>query len=253
MLGHYAKNVLLTFQRYPANFAGRMPSLIRLYKTWRHYRLRGKNSLADYVPWITFEARFLLEGVLTPNTTVFEWGSGSSTMFYALRCREVVSVEHNRKWYEAVMASLQAREIANCECVLRPPQRADGLSTNPDDPESYASASEEFTGFSFRDYVHTINHFPNQYFDLVAIDGRARPSCLLHARSKVKRNGYLLLDNSERPHYERAKSLLAGWQEWKFYGPGPYNSDFWETTIWKRRRGTSASISLNESGGLPSP
>jgi hypothetical protein len=102
------------------------------------------------------------------------------------------------------------------------------------DPQSYASSAEEYSGHSFRQYVVTVDDFPDQFFDFVAIDGRARPSCIQHARAKVKIGGYLMLDNSERPSYQPSVQLLSRWERRQFYGPGPYNAYFWETTFWRR-------------------
>jgi hypothetical protein len=124
----------------------------------------------------------------------------------------------------------------NCERRLVSPKKALTFNGSPDDPRAYCSSDEQYNGYSFRDYVSSIDSFPDQYFDIVAIDGRARPSCILHARLKVKVGGYLLLDNSERSHYQEAKKLLSGWEKQVFYGAGPYNYYFWETSIWQRLR-----------------
>jgi hypothetical protein len=40
------------------------------------------------------------------------------------------------------------------------------------------------------------------------------------------------LDNSERHHYKRrAKDLLPGWERRVLFGPGPYDTYFWETAF----------------------
>lgn len=69
----------------------------------------------------------------------------------------------------------------------------------------------------------------------MAIDGRARPSCLAHAWRKVKPGGHLLLDDSEREHYAAAARPLAGWPRRDLFGPGPYLRIFFRTTIWGPR------------------
>jgi hypothetical protein len=47
-------------------------------------------------------------------------------------------------------------------------------------------------------YAAFIDRFPDHSFDLVIIDGRARAACIQHAIPKVKKGGYLLVDDSER-------------------------------------------------------
>lgn len=46
-----------------------------------------------------------------------------------------------------------------------------------------------------------IKKFPDNYFDIVLVDGRSRPSCLFHSLNKVKKGGLLVLDNAEREYY----------------------------------------------------
>lgn len=40
--------------------------------------------------------------------------------------------------------------------------------------------------------------FPNEYFDLILIDGRVRMNCLKNATPKLKVGGVLIFDNSDR-------------------------------------------------------
>jgi hypothetical protein len=87
---------------------------------------------------------------------------------------------------------------------------------------------------NFYRYVNSINAFQDESFELVFIDGRARSSCMLVARSKVKPGSYIMLDNSERNYYSCSKKLLADWERTDFFGPGPYGQDFWQTSIWRK-------------------
>jgi predicted O-methyltransferase YrrM len=77
---------------------------------------------------------------------------------------------------------------------------------------------------------------PDQSFDVIVADGRARPACLRVAMPKLKPGGLLVLDNAERPWYARARAMVdaAGWKRKDHVGPGPYNQSFWETVIWQR-------------------
>ena len=50
---------------------------------------------------------------------------------------------------------------------------------------------------------------------------------------KVKRNGYLLLDNSERLTYKSAMEKLKKYERIDFLGFGPQLITFWKTTVWK--------------------
>ena len=53
--------------------------------------------------------------------------------------------------------------------------------------------------------------------------------------------GYLLLDDSDRSTYEPVERLLSTWEKHEFYGPGPYNTMFWSTSIWRKTQTASRS------------
>src|ERR1035437_5170281 len=59
-------------------------------------------TITDFVPWMNFNAISLLNKYLTKDMTVFEWGSGSSTLFLSQRVYKVISIEHNKEWYSKV-------------------------------------------------------------------------------------------------------------------------------------------------------
>jgi hypothetical protein len=72
---------------------------------------------------------------------------------------------------------------------------------------------------------------------MVVVDGRARPSCIFHSLKKVKPDGYLVIDNSEREYYlTKLQKLLAVWEKKDFYGPVPFNYQFSQTTIFQKRK-----------------
>lgn len=203
------------------------------YAAWRKSLQIGRNPLTDEAPWINFEVRSFIESVLTAESIVFEYGSGGSTLFYSKRAKRVFSVEHEPDWFERVKSALTERGFANCDLVLIPPERANSTET-PENWEAYISTDEHYKGYSFCKYVASIDSFPEEFFDFVAIDGRARQSCIYHARPKVKVGGFLMLDDSDRPQYQRAKGLLSDWAPLEFYGPIPYHDVFSQATIWKR-------------------
>jgi hypothetical protein len=212
-------------------------ALVTDFASWQR-SLRGAASpLADEQPWITFGARHFLERVLTGEMAVFEYGAGGSSLFLARRVRTGFSVEHDAAWSALVTRELAARRLTGWQVQLIEPGPSDGRPGDPGRCEDYTSGDLRFSGRRFREYAASIDRFADGHFDLVLLDGRARPSCFRHAVSKVKRGGYLLLDNAERPYYQVIHDGLpaTGWQRHDFPGPGPYNLRFWRTCIWQRR------------------
>jgi hypothetical protein len=194
--------------------------------------------LADPKPWMCFPAVEQLERLVNANARVFEYGSGGSTIFFARRAAEVVSVEHDQAWHQRILAEIDRLQLANVRYELVEPE------VNPEfergriaDPHAYVSDDERYIGKTFRNYAQAIDAFPDGYFDVVIVDGRARPSCILHARSKVRPGGVLILDQSERRYYlAQGASLLdpAQWRSARYMAPQPCYLHFTEAAFFYR-------------------
>lgn len=208
--------------------------LWKWYPAWKASLAPGHNSMADERPWITFAAAAFIESRLSPSARVFEWGSGGSSLFFARRVAAVVSVEHDAPWFELVRETMRMRGLENWEGYLELP-RPDPSAAHrrADAGDSYVSSDAAYRGCTFEEYVSRIDAFPDRSFDVVMIDGRARPSCLRHALPKLHPGGLLVWDNSERDHYrEVIETIPATFQRFDFPGPAPYLRHFSRTTAW---------------------
>lgn len=206
---------------------------IRFYAEWKATLNEGRSPVSDRRPWMCFEAINFLERILTINSKVFEFGSGGSTLFLVSRVKHLVSVEHDPEWYAQISDLLQNTPKERYEYLLMPPYVTDSVCSDYTDPLGYCSSDENYRNSNFRNYCLSIERYPDGHFDLVIIDGRARPSCIYHALRKITPGGYLLLDNSDRDTYTQGKTLLGYWQSRRFFGPVPYTRQFNETTFWQ--------------------
>jgi hypothetical protein len=165
---------------------------------------------------------------------VFEYGAGGSTLFFVKRVKEVISVEHDPNWFALVSKKLKQDGYQNWHGYLVNPTE-DNLffSKNPSNSDSYISKLDNFSGKSFSNYVKIIENYPNDYFDVILIDGRARPSCFKHSILKIKPNGYILWDNTDRDYYFPAMQLAPlSYSCMDFPGPSPYVNFFTKTSVW---------------------
>ena len=185
------------------------------------------------IPWLTYGAIGFIEAHIEKDWSVFEWGSGGSTLYFLDKgVKWLTTIEHDWSW----MIKLP---IIGAVCISLkhiPPEPA-GLGINPCYPEDYYSSDIEFKSHKFEKYAKAIDDFKDESLQLVLVDGRARPSCVKHAIPKVAKGGYLVLDNSERLHYFIAQGLLKepDWKIYRFAGHGPYSDTEWETTIYQKR------------------
>jgi len=215
-------------QVYWLDAAIKEPRLARWYFHWRS-SLDGRHSpLDDELPWITYGAINWLASHLTKEMTIFEWGSGGSTMFFARRAKQVITIEHDPGWYQKVNHVLQRKPHENVFFRLIEPMRSENIDA------WYISTDSRYIGHSFEQYIKTIDTYSDGFFDIVVVDGRARPGCIRHAIAKIKKGGYLVLDNSERIEYQTGWNLVQEWKNVKIWGPGPYNGYPWETRIWQK-------------------
>ncbi|KGM17062.1 hypothetical protein N867_10545 [Actinotalea fermentans ATCC 43279 = JCM 9966 = DSM 3133] len=150
----------------------------------------------------------MLEANVSPDSKVFEFGGGGSTMWFSDRVGTVVTVEHDPTWAQSLIAATDGNPRTNILVH--------------DDSDGYAN------------YVEAIRAFPDEYFDVIVVDGRERVRCTAEAAAKVRPGGLLLLDDSERPRYAGAHNLLAGWPSQVITGLAPFKPQAGTTTVWRR-------------------
>ena len=209
------------------------PSYARYAFRWLR-SIRTKSNFSDPEPWVTFKAIDFFAQLSLLEKNVFEYGSGTSTLYWLKRGALCVSVEHDAKWYARVKQLLQ--EEAKMDYRFAPPENRDGVQS-PDfaDPDQFLSSDRDYSGVDFRKYVTQIDEFPDEFFDVVLVDGRARPSCVKRSYRKVKLGGLLVLDNSDRDYYLRDTiDLLSGFKRTVFRGPTPGTHVFSETSVFTR-------------------
>jgi hypothetical protein len=215
-----------------------LKAIFKFAGSWYRFNDPTKNSINEKIPWVCFSAIERIKKIIRRDMIVFEYGSGGSTLFWASRVKEVVSVEHDRFWYEKMRTELSNHNITNIKYILseaEPDNKFTGKSFEK--PADYISSDESFTGKKFEAYAKQIDHFADQFFDMVVVDGRARPSCILHALKKVRTNGFLIVDNTDRKYYLEPFQFNNGnWNRWDFTGPSPYNYDFSKTTILQKKK-----------------
>lgn len=213
---------------------GHHPREIRFSHLWLRSLLPGHSPVADELPWITFRAIRWLIAYLKPEMRAFEYGAGGSTFFLAKRVAELVSVEHDEAFHATIAGRLRSQGINNCRLLLRRPEKRtqNGVTKGSYGPDTFWSFEPTHAGEWFENYVKLIDEYPDEHFDLVMVDGRCRTACVKRALSKIKPGGALLLDNSERPAYAGARSLLDRYPHLDLFGIVPWNLVPYQTSVW---------------------
>jgi len=168
-----------------------------------HNVLNAKTPLDLELPWFSYAAIDFLEEFLEPHMTVFEYGSGGSTLFFARRARSVLSVEDNDRWHELVTSRLELKGLVNASMKLC--------------PFDFKSAA----GFDQSDYLLAM---PDDRFDIIVVDGSEewnliRPICFEKAQKHVKKGGVIVVDDSWRYPELRERHQAKDFQVFQSVGP----------------------------------
>ncbi|GAB4492180.1 MAG: hypothetical protein OHK0019_13570 [Saprospiraceae bacterium] len=224
---------------------------LRFAKNWEHFRQiwsyqkrwknsfsNGRNSVTDELPWLNFPALDFLEKNMRPEYRVFEFGGGGSTLFFCKNVAEVATVEDHSGWFETLTQTIQTKGYQNWKGFFVAPEPfQSGKPRTKENPDDFVSGAKGMEHLSFEQYARTIDQFPANYFDLVLVDGRARPSCIQQAIPHLKIGGLLVVDNTERDYYlARFQDIIA--KKFKIetdvFAPVAYTPDFTKTTILRK-------------------
>jgi predicted O-methyltransferase YrrM len=155
-----------------------------------------------HVPWFTYPAIDYLASLDFSGASVFEFGCGASTLWWARRARSVTAVELDEAW----LRRLETRVPGNAQLVFCP------------DGGRYPKVISEL----------------GRTFDVVVIDGAERHRSAQESLAFVSDGGLVILDNSD--WYPNTARLLrsAGLAQIDFIGFGPLNSYCWATSLFVR-------------------
>ena len=165
-----------------------------VYNRLKNYFFEKNN---EDLPWLTPDSIDLLDDLVKKKDIGVEFGSGRSTVWFALRCKFLTSIEDNKQWYKIVKEKLRKNQLENVEYFYKNSISEDGLQS---------------------EYYKTIEEFEDDSLDFVLIDGKHRDILSLTAIQKVKLGGLLILDNANR------------YLPYKTFSPHSVNSDFKKVT-----------------------
>jgi hypothetical protein len=148
------------------------------------------------IPWYTFPAIDFIDTKDFSSKLVLEFGSGQSTLWWAKRCKRVVSFESDPKWFAYVQSVL------------------------PDNAKLLLIA-DDLNGLQ--------DHLQGSKFDVIVIDGLDRLKAAICSIELLESEGAILVDNSdvswgaeatkEYPILQLMRS--SGFSRIDFYGYAP--------------------------------
>lgn len=128
---------------------------------------------------------------LKSDHKVLEYGSGESTKQIAEKVDSVLSIEHQKNWYEKVKNEI--------------PNNAEIVLVEPNYPHIDGSGDGSFQ--QFKDYIE----YPigKNIFDIILIDGRARPWCASICKRISHEKTIVFIDDFNTGEISRTDYKLA--------------------------------------------
>jgi hypothetical protein len=165
------------------------------------------DARGEPLPWYTYPAIEYLKQLDFSRASVFEYGAGHSTLFWASTASRVVSVEDDQEWCRI----LSPRLPSNCQLIL--------------ETDIY-------------EYPAVIRRSGDLY-DVIVVDGVARGmtrlKCAAEAVAHLRPGGLVILDNADWLPESARLLRSAGLIEVDMTGLGPVNRYAWTTSLFLHR------------------
>lgn len=155
-------------------------------------------------PWYTYPFLDFIDSLDFSESSVFEYGSGFSTLYWAKNAKTVSSVESDRLWANKVSQIIQSGNTSNIDYHS---------IQNPDE------------------YVNSINLEANKKYDIIIVDGIKRFDSAKASIGKLSPSGVIILDNSEWCPDTVDFLISEGYFHIPFSGFGPSNQFTWTTSL----------------------
>ena len=163
--------------------------------------IRDWNSVDESAvptPWYTYPTTEYLSHLDLSRMSVFEYGSGNSTLWWAQKTKGVVSVEDDKEWFDKIKKNLTLEKT------------------------QYLLKTEK---------VNYIESATNAN-DIFIIDGQFRRECADHVVKVGGTSLMIILDNSDwHPETVNFLRIALNWVQIDFHGFGPINNYTWTTSI----------------------
>lgn len=181
----------------------------KILKGYNHSNSFKKNYnkiVKDKIPWMTYPFIDYIKNLDISDKTLFEYGSGYSTIFWAENCKHVTSVEDYKQWYNKLEKELPK----NSTLLLRTEKLA---------------------------YINSVGESKKKY-DIIVLDGmKYRTTCAQVSIDKLNDGGMIILDDSDNIFYNKISNFLKsqGLIQIDFVGLKPFSTNILATSIYIKR------------------
>jgi hypothetical protein len=167
------------------------------------YSKKSINKNKEPIPWFSYPAIKFIESRLNKNLSVFEYGCGNSTIWFAGKVKNIISVEHDKTWMDSISSTMPT----NAQIIFQ---------------------TLEIDGDYAKECVNQ-----NQKFNIIIIEGRNRLHYAKNCIEALTDDGIIIFDNSHTDEYSIGANYISesGFRRIDFIGLTPIISHSNTTTI----------------------
>lgn len=171
----------------------------------------SQDEYGNSLPWMTYPFIEFISDKLNKSHKIFEFGFGASTLFFAKKVRKVVAIESNAMWFQMMQIKIKDQSIDNIEIILM----EDALLNL-----KYEKSAVDY----------------NEKFDFIFIDSLKRFECAKNSIAALKKEGMLILDDSQRKGYKKIFNFFEeqGFKKQDFVGIAPGQLKLKNTTVFTK-------------------
>jgi len=161
------------------------------FKSYKNKTSIDKNG--NPIPWVTYPFIDFIRERLNKEINIFEFGSGNSTLFYATKVKSLITVEHDKKWFDKISNII--------------PENAKIIFQEADTDGNYCRCIKT----------------TNKKFDIIIDDALDRVNCIYNSLESLSEKGVIILDDSERKEYNEGVDFLIknNFKKLDFWGIAP--------------------------------
>ncbi len=192
----------------------------------------------NFLPWMCYPAIDFLNKNVKKTDIIFEFGLGTSTLFFAKKAKMVFALETRKDWFENMKKIFIANKIDNYMLILM---------TNGLENSNYETFPQKILENKYRKYADEIFCAPNlegdiknlvkSQFDLIVIDSLKRRKSAENSAFCLAKNGKILLDDSQRSNYGKIYEKMSelNFNNLEFKGISPAQIKIKKTTVFYKK------------------
>lgn len=136
------------------------------------FKMAAVSQSGQPLPWYTYPSIDFLKYRNYEDKIILEFGGGQSTLWWASKARQVVTLEGDREWYEKIKGQM--------------PSNVD-----------LCYVSMESKEINVSEVTHTLKTKQHSKYDVIVIDGLYRYEMIEIALSHLAGDGIVICDNAE--------------------------------------------------------